>query len=572
MNNSLLTKPKFWPAFKALALPYWRSSEKWRAFALLAIVIALNLGMIYLQVQLNYWNGSFYNALQELDVVAFKKLIIQFCGLAFIFIMMGVYSQYLRSALQVKWRQWLTEYFIGRWTAQQTYYRMSVSNYTIDNPDQRIAEDVYTFITLTLNLSLGLLSQVVTLFSFLHILWSLSGALSLTLGQYELTIPGYMVWAALFYAIVGTLITFYLGRPLVDIDFKRERYEADLRFGLVRLREHSESIAFYRGEKSERRILSIRLQRVVKNFWQGMKLQKRLTWFFSGYNQISSIFPIVIAAPRLFTKEITLGTLMQTANAFGRVQDALSFIVDSFTTLAAWKAVINRLQSFNEGILKTHTLPRLIIPQKGNVLVLKEVGITKPDHTLLITPFSLSLNLGDRLLVQGSSGCGKSTLLRAIAGIWPFTEGEISYPQHTWRLSLSQKPYLPLGTLRETFYYPSRVPQRDSEFEAILRLTQLTHLAAELEEEKPWTHILSLGEQQRIAIARALLLKPDLLLMDEATSALDEEMEYLLYQALTERLPQTLIISVGHRSTLRPFHNRLLTIDGNTKRALFTLE
>ena len=572
MNNNLLEKPKSWPAFKALALPYWCSSEKWKALALLAVVIALNLGMIYLQVQLNYWNGAFYDALQQLDWSAFKKLLVKFCGLAAIFIFIAVYAQYLSSALQIKWRQWLTEYFIAKWTEKQAYYRLSVTHYEIDNPDQRIAEDVHTFIALTLNLSLGLLTELVTLFSFLHILWILSGSLSFVLGQYTLYIPGYMVWAALLYAVIGTIITIWLGKPLVDIDFKQERYEADLRFGLVRVRENSESIAFYKGENVERNILSERLQRAVTNFWRAMQLKKRLTWFISGYSQVATIFPVVVAAPRLFTKVITLGTLMQIVNAFGRVQNAFSFIIDSFTTLAAWKAVINRLQWFNNGLLKTHTLPSLAILEGGNHLVVKELRLFKPDNTVLLTSCSLSLNYGERLLIQGASGIGKSTLLRAIAGIWPFAEGEVSYPLHQLRLSLSQKPYLPLGTLREAFYYPHVAHQQDAEFEEILRLTNLTHLSLELDEEKPWSHILSIGEQQRIAIARALLLKPDLLFMDEATSALDEATESILYQALIERLPNAIMISIGHRNTLRQFHNRFLKIANKTAKVLLTTE
>lgn len=554
----MTTKTALWRPFKLLAFPYWQSAEKWRALFLLVVIILLNLGIVYINVRINLWNKDFYNALQDLNFPAFKSLLLQFCGLAFIFIIMAVYAIYLRQVLQVRWRQWLTEYFLGKWTDRQRYYRLQLTDHVTDNPDQRIAEDVGAFVSSTLGLSIGLLNSLVTLFSFLHILWTLSGPLSFSIAGYAFYIPGYMVWVALIYALLGSCLTVWIGKPLVGLNFRQEKLEANFRFGLIRMRENSESIAFYRGEAREKAELSTRLQDAIDNFRRFMKRQKRLTWVTSGYGQIAIIFPVLVAAPRYFAKEIMLGELMQIVSAFRQVQDALSFIIDSFGTLAAWKAVINRLALFEEGLAQTETLPVLHIDDNDDALVLEDVTISKPDGTVLLAHLNLTLPRGGRLLIQGPSGCGKSTLLKTIAGIWPFAHGRIACPQQGLHLSLSQRPYLPRGTLREAFYYPQAAHADETALLEVLALTNLTHLIPYLDKEEQWEHMLSLGEQQRIAIARALLTMPEMLLMDEATSALDEEMENILYSELIKRLPQSLIVSVGHRSTLQAFHSHFL--------------
>ena len=544
-----------WRHFWLLTKPYWSSDERWRAFGLLALVVSLSLGLVFMNVQFNSWYNDFYNTLQKLDAVGFKASIIKFTWLALIYIAIAVYALYFQQMLEVKWRLWLTEYYIGRWLAGQGYYRLQLTDQGTDNPDQRIAEDVAQFVSSTLSISLGLLRSVVTLASFIGILWTLSGPLTVA----GVTIPGYMVWVAIVYALIGTLCTILIGRTLVGLNFQQQRFEADFRFGLVRIRENAESVALYRGETVENERLSARLSHVVMNFWALMRMQKRLGWFTSFWSQLAIIFPILVAAPRFFAQQITLGGLMQINSAFGQVYGALDFIIGSFTSLANWKAVIDRLSTFREGLEAVEALPVLVPQRSGTMLAFSALTVRKPDGTPLLAQRDLVLQPGERLLIRGPSGCGKSTLLRALAGIWPYVEGCVSYPENGSVLFLSQKPYLPLGTLRMALYYPQTPRVDDADVLALLQLAGLDHLVPRLDEVDQWSHILSLGEQQRVAFIRAMLVKPVLLFLDEASSALDARAEAALYGALIERLPQSILVSVGHRESLSAYHGRSLT-------------
>ncbi len=543
-----------WRHFWLLAKPYWASSEKWPAFGLLALVIGLSLGMVFMNVQFNSWYNEFYDTLQKLDAAGFRSAIVRFTWLALGFIVIAVYALYFQQMLEVKWRRWLTEHYVARWLAGQGYYRLQLTDQGTDNPDQRIAEDVAQFVSSTLSISLGLLRSVVTLVSFIGILWTLSGPITLA----GITIPGYMVWVALVYALVGTALTILIGRRLVGLNFQQQRFEADFRFGLVRIRENAESVALYRGETVERERLSARLAKVVGNFWALMRMQKRLGWFTSFWGQLAIIFPILVAAPRFFAKEITLGGLMQINSAFGQVYGALDFIIGSFTSLANWKAVIDRLSTFREGLEAVEKLPVLVPEYEGAKLALDNLTVKKPDGGVLLEGQTFSLAAGERLLIRGPSGCGKSTLLRALAGVWPYANGAIRYPAEGGVLFLSQKPYLPLGTLRAALHYPQPVTGDDAALLTLLDLAGLVHLAPRLDETDQWSHILSLGEQQRIAFIRALLVRPALLFLDEASSALDSAAEAKLYGALIERLPRSILVSVGHRDSLGDYHGRRL--------------
>jgi putative ATP-binding cassette transporter len=547
-----------------LIRPYWFSEDRWAGRGLLLVVVVLNLFIVYINVLLSKWYNLFYNSLQDKDFAAFSSLLIRFSWLAGLFIVAAVYQIYLNQMLQIRWRRWLTERYLGAWLTDGAYYRMQLTSGETDNPDQRISDDLRLFVTGALSLSLGGMRAVVTLVSFLGILWGLSGSVTLPIGA-GVTLPGYMVWAALAYAIAGTWLTNLIGRPLVRLNFNQQRYEADFRFSLVRFRENTEGVALYKGEADEMRSFRERFGSVVRNWWDIMRQQKRLTWFTSGYGQAAIIFPILVAAPRYFRGEIPLGALMQTSQAFGQVQDSLSFIITSYTDIAEWRAVVLRLLGFERALARVRAEAAVEGVRHGTGaagnLTLDRVNLALPGGRSLMEDVSFDIQPGDTTLISGPSGAGKSTLFRAIAGIWPFGRGEIRLPRDGRVLFLPQKPYLPIGTLREVVSYPTPpAGVADGALREALQVVGLPELATRLDETAHWAQALSPGEQQRIAFARALVQRPDWLFLDEATSAVDEETEARLYSLLRERLPGTTVVSVGHRSTLRAFHVRRLTV------------
>ena len=550
----------------ALTKPYWFSDDRWAARGLLAVVVALNLGTVYVNVLFNRWNNDFYNALQNMDEAAFIQQLWKFSWIAAAFIVIAVYQLYLNQMLQIRWRRWLTRSYLADWIGGRTYYRLQLTDRGTDNPDQRIADDLAQFCDRTLNLTLGLMSAVVTLISFVTILWTLSGTLSFALGGRQIDIPGYMVWVAIIYAIAGTLLAHRIGRPLIGLNFNQQKFEANFRFSLVRFRENAESIALYAGEADEIRGLERRFSDVVANWWAIMKRRKMLTWFSAGYGQIAIIFPMVVAAPRYFAGSIQLGGLMQINSAFGQVQDALSWFVTAYAQLADWKATVDRLTSFRNAMLQAQSEAQVqtgiaTAMHDGKTFKTSDVNIDLPNGKPLLAPFSVEIEPGESVLVAGASGSGKSTLFRAFAGIWPFGHGKVLRPRDAKSLFLPQKPYLNIGTLREQLSYPAPSgTYSDEELRAALTDCRLAHLAGRLDEEQHWAQVLSGGEQQRVAFARALLSKPAWLFMDEATAALDEETEAALYRLLQEKLPHTAIISIGHRTSLRQFHRRRLDI------------
>jgi putative ATP-binding cassette transporter len=473
-----------------------------------------------------------------------------------------VYQSYLNQMLQIRWRRWLTERYQRRWLTDGTYYRMQLVAGEADNPDQRVAEDVPQFIASTLNLSIGGMRAAVTLISFAAILWGLSG--TFTIPGFSIWLSGYLVWAALSYALAGTWLTDWIGRPLVRLNFDQQRYEADFRFNLVRFRENAEGVALYHGEADELRTFRERFGSIVHNWWGIMRQQKRLKWLTAGYGRAAVIFPLIVVAPRYFRGQILLGGLIQTATAFGQVQDSLSFIVSSYTDIAAWRAVVERLAGFQSALELAHIQAATKAgihhaDGNGGGLIVDGVELDLPGGQQLIADVSLSLGRGETALLSGPSGVGKSTLLRAIAGIWPFGRGQISLPSNTRVLFLPQKPYLPIGTLQETVSYPMpAVGVDDTNLREALEAVGLPELANRLDETCHWALQLSPGEQQRIAFARALGQEPDWLFLDEAASAVDEATEARLYRLVRDRLPRTTLFSVGHRTTLRAFHDRQL--------------
>jgi putative ATP-binding cassette transporter len=545
-----------------LAAPYFRSEDKWAGRGLLAVVIAIELAIVTINVLLNQWNSRFYNALQERNWDTFVSELIYFSVLAALFIALAVYQIYLNQWLQIRWRRWLTQRYLGSWLTGANHYRMQLTGDAADNPDQRLTEDVNQFVESTLTIGLGLLNSVVTLGSFVVILWGLSAAAPLQIGGKDVSFPGYLVWGALIYAIFGTLLTHWIGKPLVALNFTKQRVEADFRFNLVRVRENAEQIALLRGEDAERERLTERFGRVVENWMQIMSRTKRLTAFTASYGQAAVVFPFILVAPAYFGEKMQLGGMMQTASAFDSVRTALSFFVTAYRSLAEWRAVVARLDGFEASIDKARDLAARddtvrVTPADGGTLAIKDLTVQLPDGRPLVTADGFAVKAGEHVLVTGPSGSGKSTLFRAIAGIWPFGKGEIAVPANTKLMMLPQRPYFPVGSLHGAIAYPSSENAFSAEqVRDALNAVGLPALASRLDEQGHWNRTLSLGEQQRLGLARALLQKPQILFLDEATASLDEPSEAALYQLVQKQLPETTIVSIGHRTTLHAFHTR----------------
>lgn len=556
-----------------LTKSYWQSEEKKKAFFLLGCIIALTLGVVYMLVLLNQWNNSFYSALQNYDAKKIFDELIHFSWLAAIYILLAVYSYYLQQTLILNWRRWLTTRFIDIWLQNKTYYNLQMFGKDTDNPDQRISEDVRQFVEMTLSFGIGILKAFCTFASFVVILYNLSGSLSFTFMGKTWTINGYMLWASLLYSVIGTYITHIVGRKLVKINFIQQKYEADFRFSMIRLRESAESVAFYRGEAQEGSVFKQRFKMLLDNFWKLVNKQKKLVFLNSGYSQIAIIFPFVVAMNRYLTKEVTLGGLMQVASAFGRVQDSLSYFVDMYSSIAQWQAVVMRLTCFGHHMHDVYQQAERFHVERfaaADVVEVNNMQINLPDGKPLLENISFTLHPGHNVLIKGVSGSGKSTLLRAISGIWPFVDGKIFLPERDKLMFIPQKSYLPLGTLRAALNYPGNKPIDDTELIYLMDLCQIGYLKDKLDLEADWSHVLSVGEQQRLAFVRAHIQQPQWLFLDEATSALDEDTEANMYSLLQERLQQTTVVSVGHRSTLNKYHELVLRLNKSTRQV--TLE
>ncbi len=551
-----------------LARPYFNSEEKWSARLLLVAIVALNLALVGMDVVLSFWNREFYNALQAKNWDGFTDLLFLgrsgadgympgYCMVATVYILVAVYRTYLNQWLQIRWRRWMTEVFLERWLSDRAYYRISLvaeRGSGTDNPDQRIAEDLRSFVGDTLSLSLDLLSNVVSLFSFVAILWSLSGPLEL-LG---VSIPGYMVWIALLYALVGSVLTQWIGNPLAGLNARQQMVEADFRFAMMRLRENAEGVALSGGEDEEQRGLTRRFAAVTTNWWAIMRRTKMLNGLVAGYSQVAVVFPIVVAAPRFFGGKMELGELTQTAGAFGQVQSALSWFVTSYSSLASWRATVYRLATFEAAMTAAREQaggPELAAAA-GAAYTVADVTLRLPDGRVLIRHADLRFDPGQWVVITGRSGSGKSTLFRAMAGIWPFGSGAIGRPPGL-AMFLPQRPYLPLGSLRHVASYPAAPDTHsDAAIKVALDHAGLPQLAARLDEEDNWTQRLSGGEQQRLALVRVLLARPDWLFLDEATASLDPQAETELYAAVRRELPDTAVISIAHRPGVAALHDR----------------
>lgn len=561
-----------------LAMPYFQSDQKWQARGLLLAIVSLNLATVYVAVKFNDWNGVFYDALQAKNETVFWQQMGVFSYLAFGGIVIAVYKFYLTQILEMRWRKWMTSYYLQRWLSNQTFYKLELTRFTksegadtnainTDNPDQRISEDVNQFTTQTISLCMGLLNSVVTLVSFVGILWGLSGAFTFALGGSSYTIPGYMLWAAVVYCLVGSVLTHYIGRSQISLNFFQQKYEADFRHHMVRVREYSESIALDKGENVEKTQLDTRFTTVISNYLALIKAQKNLIWFTSFFGQAAIIFPFIVAAPRFFSGAIQLGQLIQISSAFGKVQDSLSWFVDNYSSLASWRATTDRLTSFDESMAKSECLlsKQTLVDTDSNSLSTNDLTLSLPNGKVLLAHAALNAQAGDTILLSGPSGSGKSTLFRAFAGIWPFSKGQIHMPANA--MFIPQHPYFPNGTLRDALAYPEAASKYDdAALQTALTDALLPQMANRLDDTEAWGQMLSGGEQQRLAIARVLLKKPQWIFADEATSALDVEAENTLYKKLIAGvlLAKGAIISIAHRPSVAAFHNTTWTLEKST--------
>jgi putative ATP-binding cassette transporter len=558
----------------SLIKPYWVSEERWGARGLLALVIALNMLLVYISVRFNSWNVGFYNSISAKNWGAFTRSLTEFSILAFSHIFIVTARIWFRQLLEIRWRKWLTNRFLQRWLDRHAFYRIERDRLA-DNPDQRISDDLQTLATTTLSLSLDLLSTVVTLFSFVVILWRIAGPLSFDLLGHHLTIPGYMVWAAAIYALFGSFVIQRYGKPLVSINYQQQRVEADFRFLLIRLRENAEQVALYNGADTERKHASRAFQGIYDNWRRIMTYTRRLTIVTSVYGQIAIIFPILIAAPRYFAGAYPIGVLFQIGDAFGTVSDSFSWFINSFSTLAGWRATVNRLREFVRSIDEQHTREAMSpATEHGGInrhvsdvtlLQTRDLELALPNGTALAHVGSITVEPGARMLFSGASGSGKSTLMRALAGLWPFGSGTIVVPVGAKVLFVPQVSYVPIDTLKAALAYPSEPDTfADEACREILRAVHLDEYVDRLDENTHWARRMSPGEQQRLAAGRVLLQKPDFVFLDEATSALDAPTERHIYETLLSRLPQAAFVSVAHRESLAGYHTTTLELQRAT--------
>lgn len=557
-----------------LARPYFWSEERWSALGLLAAILVLRFALVAMNVVLSFWNREFFNSLQAKDWHAFAELLFLyrrtdsglmpgFCEVAAVYIVVAVYFTWLSQWLQIRWRRWMTRRFLDEWLTDRAYYRLSFASdqaqIGTDNPDQRISEDIRDFISNALTLSISFLANIVSLVSFLGILWSLSGTVTL----FGVAVPGYMVWVALIYSVLGTWFTHLVGKPLAALRFRQQRVEADFRYALVRFRENMEQIALFRGEDEEKGNLGHRFHHVIGNWWAIMQRTKLLNALTAGYDQIASVFPFVVAAPRYFSGQIPLGGLTQTASAFGHVQGSLSWFVSAYPDLAQWYAITERLATFDRAIEEARSAAGRgklnMTPSSGDSVRVQDLTLALPNGTKLLENADLTLRPGQSVVVTGRSGSGKSTLFRALAGIWPFGHGQVDLPQRAF--FLPQRPYIPLGTLRHVITYPHAHDLYDkAEIGQALTDAGLPQLVDHLDRDENWPQRLSGGEQQRVALARCLLAKPDWIFLDEATASLDPEAEAHVYTTLKQRLPRATLVSIAHRPSVAAMHDERLEL------------
>lgn len=520
------------------------------------LIVTLTLFSVRLSLVHSTWYNNMYTALQEFNQTVFWEQMILFCFIAGFSVAAALISYYLNQRFSINWIEWLNTELLEKWMDKRAYYKSQYMGNNLDNPDQRIQQDIQSYVKTTLSLSTGVIDAVTSMISYTILLWGLAGPMTL-LG---IEIPRAMVYLVFAYVIFTTLIAFWLGKPLIRLNFANEKLNANYRYSLIRVKEYAESIAFYAGEKVEKSRLYKQFRAVIDNMWDIVFRALKFSGFNLVVSQISVVFPLLIQVGRYFEKQIKLGDLMQTLQVFGKLHSNLSFFRNTYDSFAEYKATLDRLTGFHYSVETAQKQSKTDITDHPTDVIFQHLSVKSPMGKILIKDLNLTLTQGNSLLIQGQSGVGKTTLLRTIAGLWSYAEGKIFCPQHN-TLFLSQRPYLPQGNLLTALYYPDTTENVDlAKITRVLEQVQLAHLQDRLEQEQDWSRILSLGEQQRLAFARLLLHKPKVAFLDEASASLDEGMEHAMYRLIREELPNTTIISVGHRSTLVPLHQQQLEL------------
>ncbi|MCC2666828.1 MAG: bacA [Gammaproteobacteria bacterium] len=548
---------------------YWQSTHRILAYSLLLTVVLMTIFLVGMEVLFTTWYNYFYDALQDYNKHAAFDLLVMFMFLAAVSIIISVYRYYIQQFLALRWRRWLTEQFMHRWFARRGYYHLENFDEHTDNPDQRIQEDIGSLVVSSLSLGTGLISALTTIVAFIYVLWQLSGYLILPLGRFGTWhVPGYLVWVSIIYASIGTLLTFKIGHPLISLNFEQQRREANFRFAAIDVRSHAEHVALYRGEKNQKTILNKIFSGVLENWYAIILRQKLLLWFTAGYNQISVILPLVVALPNYFNKVFKLGGLMQALSAFSRIQDAFSFIVNSYTAIAEWQAVMHRLLTFlnhmdeiEKNIVQHNQF--IFSENTENKIITKNIIIKTPQGKKLLGNINQTLIHGKNYVVKGHSGLGKSTFVRMLAGIWPYGSGEISLPiDKKSVMFLPQTTYMPLGTLREALLFPNKTNSASDEvLITLLQAVDLAQLTNQLQQVTHWAEHLSPGELQRIAFIRVILQQPDWVFLDESTSAMDLVHEKQVYTLLKNKLPNCSVVSIGHHPSVDEYHNEEINLE-----------
>lgn len=557
----ILAKTTRWGhQFWVLAAGYITPKRSLSPLIYFSIIVFFNLLAVRLNILFSEWHKAMYDALQQMNESVFWIQMVVFSGIATVHVSNVLLTYYFTQRFTIQWRTWLNAQMLEKWLENQAYYKTQYVYNQLDNPDQRIQQDVQAYVSRSLGFATGVISSVVSIVAFTGILWTLSGDMPIA----GITIPHALVFLVFIYVLISSVFAFKIGRPLINLNFANERLNANYRYSLIRLKEYAESIAFFRGEKMEKNLLFKQFKQVIDNVWQIVYRTLKLAGFNLAVSQVSVVFPFIIQASRFFSQQIKLGDLMQTAQAFGQVQSALSFFRNSYDEFAEYRAVLNRLTGFYTAINQANQTSNTDIQNNPNQVVFENLTVNKPNGEALIKNLNLVLPQGASLLIKGASGAGKTTLLRTVAGLWSYSEGRVHCPQQN-TLFLSQKPYLPQGRLIDALYYPEPAPDNVDLNQAAqaMRQVQLGHLADKLEQENDWTRVLSLGEQQRLSFARVLLHKPTVAFLDEATASMDEGLEDAMYRLLRTELPKTTIISVGHRSTLQVYHQQALQIDAD---------